>query len=309
MPYHYLELFSTKVRRRLIAAVWCFSFVWSILGIYKWTDQNTTVQHTPQNSTSQFNTTLSPRVENDFALTSIEYVPRCINTNTYFFLVSFYAIYIPVLVVMACFYVHILHVAVSQIQKIKQHNTVRGCIRQITSFTSTEPLQQRKHNLLVNTSEVVQINGCCTEGAHAQTIDNSSNKTKRVGKPRKWNLRKELQTTKSVAVVYLSFCVCWLPTCIITTIVHTDKHYFTNLRQQNFTLFLTVWYVFVELLPLMNFMINPIIYSFSNKQFRAALCHLWKKLSRKSQRRTSLFDLWSGGCATNEDFVHVQQSQ
>ena len=153
-------------------------------------------------------------------------------------------------------------------------------------------------------SEVVQINGCCTEGAHAQTVDNTTNKTKRVGKPRKWNLRKELQTTKSVAVVYLSFCVCWLPTCIITTIIHTDKHYFTKLRQQNLTLFLTVWYVFVEVLPLMNFMLNPIIYSFSNKQFRTALCHLWKRFWGKSQRRMSWLDMPTRGRAMTEECVN-----
>ena len=48
----------------------------------------------------------------------------CTNTNTYYFMLSFYGVYIPVLIIMTCVYFKILHVAVTQIRKIKKHEVV-----------------------------------------------------------------------------------------------------------------------------------------------------------------------------------------
>ena len=52
---------------------------------------------------------------------------KCLNNNIYYYLVCFYGIYVPVLLIMTCVYIKILHVAVTQIRKIKQHtNPVIG---------------------------------------------------------------------------------------------------------------------------------------------------------------------------------------
>ena len=110
-------------------------------------------------------------------------------------------------------------------------------------------------------------------------------------KRHKWSLSKELQATKSVAIVYLAFCVCWLPTCIITTIIHADKTYFRELQQESPTMFLTIYYVFIDILPLVNTMVNPIIYSFSNKQFRTGVVSVWRKMLGKTPRREGTFEL------------------
>ena len=112
-------------------------------------------------------------------------------------------------------------------------------------------------------------------------------------KRHKWSLSKELQATKSVAIVYLAFCVCWLPSCIITTIIHADKTYFRHLQQENPTMFLPIYYVFIDILPLVNTMVNPIIYSFSNKQFRSGVVCLWRKIVREAPRRGSMGDVIS----------------
>ena len=61
----------------------------------------------------------------------------CNNTNTYYFLLSFYGVYIPVLIIMTCVYFKILHVAVTQIRKIKKHDVVQGSVK-------PSPLQQQK---------------------------------------------------------------------------------------------------------------------------------------------------------------------
>ena len=56
---------------------------------------------------------------------SIQVFRMCTNTNTYYFLVSFYGIYIPVLMVITCVYIKILYVAIKQIRKIKQKGGVQ----------------------------------------------------------------------------------------------------------------------------------------------------------------------------------------
>ena len=106
------------------------------------------------------------------------------------------------------------------------------------------------------------------------------------------NLRKELKATKSVAIVYLAFCMRWFPTCIITTIAHVDKHFFMKLQRENIQLFLAVYYLFVEIVPVVNTMVNPLIYSFSNGEFRREVYTLWMRfLGRTPKRRTSDIDL------------------
>ena len=57
-------------------------------------------------------------------------------------------------------------------------------------------------------------------------------------------------------------------------------------------MFVSIYYVFVEVLPLVNTMVNPIIYSFSNKQFRSAVVSVWRKLLGKAPPR-ELFELAS----------------
>ena len=43
-------------------------------------------------------------------------------------------------------------------------------------------------------------------------------------------------------------------------------------------LFLTIYYMFVEVVPVVNTMVNPLIYSFSNREFRGEVARLWERL-------------------------------
>ena len=43
-------------------------------------------------------------------------------------------------------------------------------------------------------------------------------------------------------------------------------------------LFLTIYYLFVEVVPVVNTMVNPLIYSFSNREFRGEVARLWERL-------------------------------
>ena len=173
--------------------------------------------------------------------------------------------------VMTCVYIKILHVAITQIRKIKHQGGVQGNVK---------------------------------PSAKVRLFNANSSKNVVPKKSHKWNLHKELQATKSVAIVYLAFCVCWLPSCVITTIVHADQSYFPRLRQENMTLFLMVYYAFVEVLPLVSTMVNPIIYSFSNKQFRKGVSSVKRKLFNETSGRGSLFDLSAG-----EDTLNTTTAQ
>ena len=221
-PYLYSKLLRPRVAKCLIAFIWSFSGIWSILGIYDW---NYKLQST--------STQISQFRKKDESVYSIKVGRMCTNKNTCYFVISFYAIYVPILITMAGIHVSVLCTTFTHIRHIKQHSRVRS--------------------------------------------EDISNKeaVKRICSYRFF--RKELRASKSVAIVYLAFCVCWLPTCVITTIIHVDKNYFAQLQRENMVLFMTLYYLFIEVLPLLNTMLNPIIYSSSNKQFRDVLVSLWRK--------------------------------
>ncbi|XP_057305210.1 adenosine receptor A2b-like [Hydractinia symbiolongicarpus] len=165
----------------------------------------------------------------------------CLNSNYYFYATSFFGIYIPVLVAITIAYLAILHVALTQ-------------IRAIEASTVALPTQRTLLN-----------------------AGNNSPRTEKMNKRRKRTLNKELKATKSVAIVYLAFVICWLPSCVINIIIMIDN-IFISMRSDNEKLFLFIYYFFIEILPNTNTMVNPLIYSFSNQQFRSAFKTVYFKL-------------------------------
>lgn len=100
---------------------------------------------------------------------------------------------------------------------------------------------------------------------------------------RKRMRKKELRATKSVAIVYIFFIVCWLPVFIVICILEFDKSFFPRMRQNNLSLFLFVWYGVVQILPMISTMVNPIIYSFSNNQFKNAFKGVFRRLLKRDE--------------------------
>lgn len=105
--------------------------------------------------------------------------------------------------------------------------------------------------------------------------------------------KKELKATKSVAIVYMFFIVCWLPLFIVVSILEFDNTFFPRMRSNNPSLFLFVWYGVVQILPMISTMVNPIIYSFSNNQFKNAFKTVFNRIMQRveftkySQTRTT----------------------
>ncbi|XP_047138732.1 dopamine D2-like receptor isoform X1 [Hydra vulgaris] len=95
-------------------------------------------------------------------------------------------------------------------------------------------------------------------------------KDSKANKCEKSKFSRELKATKSLAFVYLAFVICWFPSCIINIIIFINNKYFPELKKQNLLFVNILYYAFVDILPIINTMVNPFIYSFSNKLFLEA---------------------------------------
>lgn len=104
--------------------------------------------------------------------------------------------------------------------------------------------------------------------------------------------KKELKATKSVAIVYTFFIVCWIPLFIVLLILEFDNTFFPRMWSNNHSLFLFVWYGVVQIFPTLSTMVNPIIYS-SDNQFRNAFKVVFSRIiqrvefTRYSQTQTT----------------------
>lgn len=181
----------------------------------------------------------------------------CYNSNKDYYAASSFGIYLSVLIVMTGTYITILHVACSHIQAIEAS--------QVTLRRSdySRPTVSTRASLIPpgnNNTENNSVEAAC--------------------KKRKRTLYKELKATKSVAIVYLAYVVCWLPCYIINIIIYIDIGYFPKLKNKDPTLFLFLYYAFIEVLPSVNTMVNPFIYSFSNNKFRTEVKLLLVKVFR-----------------------------
>ncbi|XP_065655447.1 tyramine receptor 1 isoform X3 [Hydra vulgaris] len=105
-----------------------------------------------------------------------------------------------------------------------------------------------------------------------------SSKEQIIKEKRKKKFKRELKATKSVAIVFIAFLICWLPSCVVNIIIMVNKNCFKNLKETNRIFFDFIFYFCIQILPSMNTMVNPIIYSFSNQQFLLAFKQLIKKI-------------------------------
>lgn len=181
----------------------------------------------------------------------------CRNRNTLFYMVASIGFYIVPLVVMTFTYFMILKIAISHIRAIES--------TQVSTISSPD-------------SNTLSLSSTSFQGAN----NNNYNKNNMHQKKRKENRlrRKELKATKSVAIVYMAYVTCYLPSIIINILLELDRKQVDRLRP-NKHLFLFIYYFFILLLPRIGTMINPIVYSFSNKQFRQAFRSVYNRMLGK----------------------------
>lgn len=112
------------------------------------------------------------------------------------------------------------------------------------------------------------------------------------------NQQKEVRATKTLAIIYGSFLICWLPVTIISI---TSKYYpneFRNFRLKQPVLFEFIFSTFVKVLPALNSTLNPFLYIVFNKKFQHELKKLYKVYGRPTPSPSSISRLFGvDGCS------------
>lgn len=98
---------------------------------------------------------------------------------------------------------------------------------------------------------------------HRDENENSESKLSGAGSRR---THRELRATGTLAIVYGAFVLCWLPLCMLNIIFCIEEKIITDVIKANPELFSMIF----DILPMLSSAINPVIYNFSNKQFRTA---------------------------------------
>ena len=249
-PYKYPALLTKGRAKRIIAVVWTFAVSWSLLGLIRWGPS-------------------SP--------SKPVFVDMCAQDNVNYHLASF-CFYAVVLIIMLVQYVDIMQAVLRQIRAIEQNTPklqpspdIYRSRLQISPQPS--PDGHRRDTMWTHTQQV-----------YAATARMGVKKIRLP--PLRNRLGKEIKATKTIVLVFFAFCLCWLPGLIFTIIVFIDKGFFQNL---NATTTAILYFTFIDIFPVINTTVNPIIYSFSNTHFRNCLQDVWKKLTNKAPRRLSLY--------------------
>lgn len=104
-----------------------------------------------------------------------------------------------------------------------------------------------------------------TEVCLPQCDENENNARKYTGTANR-RTHRQLRATGTLAIVYGAFVICWLPLCLLNIIIGIDSNIVKDSYESNPEIFSVI----LIMLPMLSSTINPIIYNFSNLQFRTA---------------------------------------
>ena len=115
--------------------------------------------------------------------------------------------------------------------------------------------------LCVNYSMILRTAWIQFKKMQHSIVSTSSKEDKRKHK----SITRDFKATKTLAVVLLTFTICWAPFFIMFTIHQYDPLYLTDLPQD---LANGIVYTFYYVLPYINSACNPVIYAYFNSDFR-----------------------------------------
>ena len=89
--------------------------------------------------------------------------------------------------------------------------------------------------------------------------------------------QKEVSATKTLAIIYGSFLICWLPVTIISITAKSYPTEYRSFRLEQPILFEIIFSTFVKVLPALNSALNPFLYIMFNKTFKHELKKLYNR--------------------------------
>ena len=238
--------------------VWMMAICWSLLGTVRWA---------PSSPGKPL------------------FVDMCAQDNVNYHLAVF-GFYAVILVIMSIQYVDIMQAVLRQIRAIEK-NTPKFQPSPECYRSKFQASPQQSPNEYRGDSNTMWTH---THQVYAETTRMGIKKVR--PRPLKSRLRKEIKATKTIVLVFLAFCLCWLPGLIFTMMHYIDERSFVKLGP---TTTAVLYFAFVDIFPVINTMVNPIIYSFSNTHFRNSLEDVWRKLKSKAPQRLRMYSTSSSG--------------
>ncbi|XP_068670008.1 D(1) dopamine receptor-like [Montipora foliosa] len=114
------------------------------------------------------------------------------------------------------------------------------------------------------------------------TANFSSNEDRHTRK----SVRREFKVTKTIAIVLLTFTLCWTPFFIVFTIQQYDTSIVRHIPE-------VLFYLIVMILPNLNSTLNPMIYAYFNTEFRIAfkkiVVSIWGERARQHNSSLTSF--------------------
>lgn len=111
--------------------------------------------------------------------------------------------------------------------------------------------------------------------------------------------QKEVRATKTLAIIYGSFVICWLPVSIISITAKYYPNKYINFRLKQPVLFEIIFSTFVKVLPTLNSALNPFLYIMFNKKFQHELNKLYNAYGRPTPSPSSLSRLVGAGVGSD----------
>ena len=251
-PYKYPRWITARRGKFIIFFIWVYGSIWGLLSNLKWDNFRENSMHIKGH--------------------------QCLQNNNYIYTIVVYVFifYIPVLI-MGMVYYRILMITRYHARSISStmygesinNNDSRRC----SYVSSQEPGSPQS------------IDSCSIDAkkyiSDKRHVRSSSKATQMI-----YYRKMVFKASKTVAVVYGTFFLCWFPVSALSLAISFCQNCFRGL---NLTWF---YIIFVEVLPMFNSVLNPFIYALMNKQYRMAFKAIFKKifgqikLSRKKSRST-----------------------